>query len=178
MASLTAKQLTFCQEYLLDLNATQAAVRAGYSADTANEQGSRLLANASVRDEVQRLQEIRAQRTSISADRVLRELAKIAFANPSDVISWGPDGVRLKESDGLDPDVLPAVAEVSETQSEKSHTLRVKMHDKVGALTQLGRHLGLFNDKLKIEHDLSGLTDAELEQMEFLASKVTPKRTA
>lgn len=72
--ALTAKQRAFVQEYLIDLNATQAAVRAGYSKRTANEQGSRLLANVSVRSELQAAMDERAQRTQIDADYVLKTI--------------------------------------------------------------------------------------------------------
>lgn len=84
----TAKQRAFVREYLIDLNATQAAIRAGYSASTANEQGSRLLANVSVKGVIEAAMDLRAERTDITADRVLRELAKIGFADIRKTIKW------------------------------------------------------------------------------------------
>lgn len=78
MAKLTEKQKRFCDEYLIDLNATQAAIRAGYSARTANEQGARLLANVSVQEYIARKMAERSRRTGVNQDRVVLELAKIA----------------------------------------------------------------------------------------------------
>lgn len=78
MEPLTLKQEQFCQEYLVDLNATQAAIRAGYSADSANEQGSRLLANLKVASRVRELLAGRAARVEVDADWVLRRLLEIS----------------------------------------------------------------------------------------------------
>ena len=72
MAKLTAKQQRFVEEYLIDLNATQAAIRAGYSPKTANEQGARLLANASVQEAIAKAMAERSRRTGISQDRVIQ----------------------------------------------------------------------------------------------------------
>ncbi len=77
-ASLTPKQTRFVEEYLADLNATQAAIRAGYSAKTANEQGSQLLAKLSVRQAVAEAQAIRSKRTAITQDEVIQGLKKEA----------------------------------------------------------------------------------------------------
>lgn len=77
---LTAKQVLFCEEYLIDLNATQAAIRAGYSEKTANEQGARLLANVSVQEKIAELKAARAKRTEITQDTVIQELAAVAGA--------------------------------------------------------------------------------------------------
>ena len=87
MAKLTAKQKRFRDEYLIDLNATQAAIRAGYSSKTANEQGARLLANVSVQEAIAKATAERSKRTGISQDRVIQELARIAFVNPQNVIN-------------------------------------------------------------------------------------------
>lgn len=77
---MTAKQQRFCEEYMIDLNATQAAIRAGYSPQTAQEQSSRLLSNVMVKNEIARLQAKQSVHTGITADRVLREYGSIAFA--------------------------------------------------------------------------------------------------
>ena len=172
---MTDKQALFCKEYLVDLNATRAAIRAGYSQDTANRIGPENLSKPEIQEEVQRLMESRAKRTEVTADRVLLEFARIAFSNPKDVMDWGPNGIVLKDSDELGVDVIPAVAEVSETQSSQAHTIKIKMHDKVGALTQLGRHLGMFSDKIQHSFDLSSLSDEELGVFERLAAKATAK---
>lgn len=146
---LTPKKARFVAEYLVDLNATQAAIRAGYSAKTANEQGARLLTNVSVRSALTEAQQARAARTEITQDRVLKEIARVAFGDPRDVMTWGPEGVVLKDSSSLTEDQAMQVAEVSETTSSSGGSLKLKKHDKVKALELLGRHLGMFTDKIE-----------------------------
>ena len=86
MAKLTAKQKKFVEEYLIDLNATQAAIRAGYSTESAKEIGCENLTKPNVKVEIDKAIAERSRRTGINQDRVLRELAKIAFVNPGDEI--------------------------------------------------------------------------------------------
>ena len=97
--SLPAKprQARFVDEYLLDLNATQAAIRAGYSAKTAQEQGSRLLSNVIVQDAVAEAMAARSERTQVTAGRVVQELAKIAFADMADYRT-----LQIKDHDKID----------------------------------------------------------------------------
>ncbi|AOG22057.1 terminase small subunit [Acidovorax sp. RAC01] len=83
---LTPKQQRFVDEYMVDLNATQAAIRAGYSAHTANEQGSRLLANVSVQAAISIARKAQQERTGITADRVLTEIALVAFADARELV--------------------------------------------------------------------------------------------
>lgn len=85
-AKLAAKQQRFCDEYLIDLNATQAAIRAGYSPGTAEQAASRLLTIVKVSDEIAREMAERSKRTGINQDRVVKELAKLAFVNIADVV--------------------------------------------------------------------------------------------
>ena len=89
---LYPRREAFAAEYLKDLNATRAAIRAGYSAKTASSIGARLLADAGVARAVEAGMAARARRTEIDADRVVLELARIAFADPRDLMEWGPDG--------------------------------------------------------------------------------------
>ena len=146
-AALTPKQQRFVQEYLIDLNATQAAIRAGYSAKTAEQQGPRLLGNVGVAQAIKAAQDARAKRTNITQDRVLQEYARIAFSNMKDFASFGEDGVILKDLASMDDDAARCVAEVSESTSAAGGSIRFKLHDKKGALDSLARHLGMFTDK-------------------------------
>ncbi len=148
--SLTPKQARFVEEYLLDLNATAAAKRAGYSERTAKQQGQRLLTNVDVQAAVTEAQKARSERTNTEADEVVLELKRLAFSNIRQYVEWGPDGVKLKDSTGLNDAASCCIAEVSETKSEKGGTVKFKLHDKRGALTDLMRHLGLFNDNLNL----------------------------
>lgn len=174
--TLTAKQQRFVEEYLIDLNATQAAIRAGYSERAANRQGAENLSKPDIATAISRAQVARAKRTEITADRVLAELAKVAFANLSDVTDWGAkevafgfddDGKQLPAEDigdavtvkyehapfvePINRDDLPdaikaAVAEVKLTKDG----FAIKMHNKVAALETIGKHLGMF--KTTLEH--------------------------
>lgn len=148
---LTPKQTAFVAEYLVDLNATQAAIRAGYSVKSAARIGVELLNKTQVREAIAANQAKRAQRVEITADRVVSELAKIAFADPRDLMEWGPDGVKLKDSADLTEEQAASVAEVSETTTKDGGSLKLKKHDKVKALELLGRHMGMFKDKVETE---------------------------
>lgn len=145
--TLTPKQERFVQEYLIDLNATQAAIRAGYSAKTAEQQGPRLLGNVGVAEAIKAAQDARAKRTNITQDRVLQEYARIAFSNMKDFAEFGEGGVALKNLADMDDDAARCVAEVSESTTKDGGSVRFKLHDKKGALDSLARHLGMFTDK-------------------------------
>jgi phage terminase small subunit len=147
---LPPKQQRFVEEYLVDLNAAQAAIRSGYSARNAKQIGSNLLGKPRVSLAIRYARALRSERTEISQDRVIKELARIAFGGPRSVMKWGKSGVELKASDELTEDEAAIVQEVSETQGERTTTLRLKTCDKVKALELLGRHLGMFKDK--VEH--------------------------
>lgn len=137
----------FVREYLVDLNAKQAAIRAGYSPKTADRIGPRLLKDADVGGAVEAALAERRERLHISAERVLEELARIAFADPRDVAEWGPDGLRLRDSADLSGADAASVSEVISTRSGT----RLRRHDKVKALELLGRHLGMFTDRIRQE---------------------------
>jgi phage terminase small subunit len=147
---LTDKQQRFVDEYLIDLNATQAAIRAGYSTKTAAVTGSKLLTNANIRACIDEAIAQQSRRTGITADRVIRELARVALLNPKNVVDT--DSARVLP-DALDDD-LAAISSVkiktSSTEQGDSLEREVKFCDKLKALELLGRHLGMFNDKLNI----------------------------
>lgn len=151
---LNNKQKRFCQEYIIDLNATQAAIRAGYKEKTAYSQGQRLLKHVEIQKNIQKAQEKRSIRTEITQDMVLKELAKIGFTDMRNYSTWGSNGVILKQSDELTPEQTAAISEVSETISKNGGSIKFKLHDKVSALEKIGRHLGMFNDKLQLDGDI------------------------
>jgi phage terminase small subunit len=153
---MTPKQQLFVNEYLIDLNATQAAIRCGYSAKTAEAQGSRLLRNVKIAAAVEKAMAQRAERTEITADRVLQELAKIGFSDVRKIFTAG--GALLNPVD-MDDEMAAAVQSVEvitrrkpgdEKEVEEVH--KIKLNDKLGALTQIGRHLGMFTDKSEVKH--------------------------
>lgn len=145
MAKLTAKQKKFVEEYLIDLNATQAAIRAGYSPETAEQIGYQQLQKTSVKNEIDKAMAERSRRTGINQDRVLRELAKIAFVNPGDVINFDEATVK---SDAKEDD-LAAIASVKikniPTEDGEITEREIKLCDKLKALDLLGKHLGIYD---------------------------------
>ncbi len=150
---LTDKQEFFCREYITDFNGTQAAIRAGYSPDSAAAIASENLTKPNIQIRIEELKAERAAMLRITQERILLELSRIAFADPRHVMTWGPDGVELKHSEGLTADQAATVAEASQTISKDGGSIRVKLHDKQKALELLGRHLGIFKDNVKISGD-------------------------
>lgn len=153
--ALTAKQRQFVAEYLIDLNATQAAIRAGYSAKTAEKIGSENLRKPEIAVSLSEAMRARGARTEVTADRVLAEFAKLAFLDPR----------RFYDANGglipvplLPADVAAALSSmevtVERSQGEDGPTYadvkKIKFADKKGALDSCARHLGMFNDKLAL----------------------------
>lgn len=151
---MTEKQKRFCEEYLIDLNATQAAIRAKYSTKTAKEQGCQLLTNINVRARIDAALAERSKRTGVNQDRVIRELARVAFANATDVVDFETaELIQLATSDDT-----AAIASVKVKTIPTSDGLgierEIRMADKLKALELLGRHMGMFTDNLKVAGDL------------------------
>lgn len=148
------RQDLFVEEYLVDLNATQAAIRAGYSPNTANEQGSRLLANVKVKSKIDRAMAERSKRTGINQDRVIEELAKLALVNVADVIDVNTATVL----ENAKPEDLACIQSVKVKKTTKGKNVieerEIRFYDKKGSLELLGKHLGLFKDKLEVETDM------------------------
>ena len=153
MAKLTAKQKKFVEEYLIDLNATQAAIRAGYSTESAKEIGCENLTKPNVKAEIDKAIAERSRRTGINQDRVLRELAKIAFVNPNDVINFRDATVKMTSEENL---AAIASIKVKEIPGEYGNATEreVNLYDKLRALDLLGRHLGMFKDKIEVNGDM------------------------
>lgn len=149
--AMTKKQKLFVEEYLIDLNATQAAIRAGYSPQTANEQGARLLANVSIKNAIEKALAERSKRTGINADRIIQELAKIAFLNPSSVINLKNASVLENASEEDLACISSVKIKKSSSDTGDSIEREVKTYDKIKALELLGKHMGMFTDKFKVE---------------------------
>lgn len=144
---LNEKQKRFVSEYIIDLNAKQAAIRAGYSPKTAEVQASRLLSLVKVQAEITKAMEDRGKRTGITQDRVLAELSAIAFAKATDYVEVDEDGfVKIKPTAGLTDEQKSAIAGIK----KGANGIEIKLVDKTKALEMLSRHLGLFNDKLNV----------------------------
>lgn len=172
---MTPKQEQFVREYLIDLNATQAAIRAGYSTKTASAIGEENLRKPEIASAIAVAQTARAERTEITADRVLKELAKIGFADLRKAVVWrGPiteaaevvvgNQVQLVASDQLDDDTAAAISEVSQT----AQGIKIKLHDKQAALVNIGKHLGMFVER----RELSGPNGAPIEHRDLTEEEI------
>ena len=152
-AKLTPKQRRFVNEYLIDLNATQAAIRAGYSKKTAKDIGGENLSKPAIQAEIQKRQ-VKLQNTlEITQDRVLQEYARLAFYDPRKLFQ--PDGTP-KPIEALDDDTAAALAGLEvreefegagENRTFVGYTKKYKLANKLGALDSLAKHLGLFEPK-------------------------------
>jgi phage terminase small subunit len=152
--ALRPKQQRFVDEYLIDLNATQAAIRAGYSPRTARAIAQE---NLTKPDIATAIQAARAQRTAVTADQVVRELAAVAFSDLRNYVGWGPEGVEVKASVSLSDQAVKAIQDISsvkrirtgansqgDSETVVEHQTRVKLYNKLHALDFLGRHLDMF----------------------------------
>lgn len=144
--SMNARQRRFVEEYLKDLNGSEAARRAGYSAVSAHVHSNRLMRDPAIKAAIDAELGKRSKRTQITADRVLIELARIAFANIADFATFDADHVTLTDSATLGRHRLAAVAEVTQTTTRDGVNVKIKMHDKLAALEKIGRHLGMWKE--------------------------------
>ena len=180
---LTDKQRKFCDEYLIDLNATQAAIRAGYSEKTAYRIGADNLRKHQIEEYISKRQKELSRSTEVTQERVIKELALIAFSNNADYAHVVEKKMKA-EVDGmlvdiLDEDGKPATYRTVEpvlteelTEEQKRALavikkgrdgLEVKSCDKVKALELLGKHLGMFTDK--IEANINDSVKNELSEL-------------
>ena len=150
---LTPKQKRFVSEYLIDLNATQAAIRAGYSTKTAHSIGQENLTKPEIKQAIEKAMQKRQQRTEITQERVLQEYARLAFYDPRKLFQ--SDGTP-KPIEALDDDTAAALSGLEvreefegtgENRTFAGYTKKYKLASKLGALDSIAKHLGMFNDK-------------------------------
>ena len=151
---MTEKQKRFVEEYLIDLNAKQAAIRAGYSVKNADKIGSELLGKTRVREAVSEAIAERSRRTGVNQDRVVRELARIAFSNFSDIVD--PETARIRK-DATEDD-LACIQSIKIKPNEFGTEREVRLFDKRAALVDLGKHLGMWNKDAGGEPGEDGVT--------------------
>ena len=152
---LSEKQQRFVEEYLIDLNATQAAIRAGYrKSEYTDTNANKILANTSVAEAIAKAMAERSKRTGINQDRVVQELAKLAFVNAADVIDVNTATVR----EDAKPEDLACIQSVKVKKTTKGKSVieerEIRFYDKKGSLEALGKHLGMFKDKVEVEADM------------------------
>lgn len=180
-AKLTPKQQKFIAEYLIDLNATQAAIRAGYSKKTANRIASETLSKPLVAAEVAFRQAKRADKLEITAEAVVAELAKLGFCNMQDYMRAGANGDPYLDFSALTRDQAAALSEVTvddyvEGRGEDAREVKrvkFKLADKRAALVDLGRHLGLFKERVELTGKDGGpIETKETDALAVILSKL------
>lgn len=151
---MTSKQERFCEEYMIDLNATQAAIRAGYSVEAAGAIGAENLKKPQIRTRIDRALAEQSKRTGVTADRVVRELAKVAFANSQDVIDF--DNATIKSDAAREDTAAISSVKVKTIPMPDGDGVEreIRMADKLKALELLGRRLGLFTDNVNLNGDV------------------------
>lgn len=176
--ALTNKQKIFVNEYLKDLNATRAYKKAYKnikSEETARVNGSKLLTNTNVAEEIQKRMDERAKRTEITQDKVLKEIARLAFTDITSIVSVKKfktergeySKVIIKDFSELTEEQRACISGVKETKLG----IEVSFCSKERALELLGRHLGMFNDKIQLSGEVktgnpfAGLTTEELKEI-------------
>ena len=142
MSKLSLKQERFCEEYLIDANATQAAIRAGYSSKTAQEQGARLLVNATLQARIQQLRRVQTDRTGVTADAVVEELAAIAFGSIDGIVEISDGEVSITATDKLTQRQKGTIQSIRKNKDGVS----IVFHSKVTALSELAKIFGLVSD--------------------------------
>jgi len=163
---MTPKQAAFVREYGIDMNATQAAIRAGYSPRTARSIGKENLTKPVIAFAIADARKAAEERAIATADDVLRELDAVGFARLTDVVSWGPEHFTVLDSESLPANVKAAVKSVKVKRSRvmkgngedaepwEIEEIAVTMHDKVRALELGGKHRGMFVDKVEVAGEL------------------------
>lgn len=158
--ALNNKQKSFVREYLVDLNATQAAIRAKYSKKSAYSIGEENMRKPEIAKSIQAEMDKRGKRTEITADKVLQELAKLGFADIRNVFN---ENGQLLPVHMLPPEVAASISSIEVVTTripgsdpvEVEHTSKIKFWDKRGSLELLGKHLKLFTDKVELSGRLS-----------------------
>ena len=167
---MTEKQKLFADEYLIDLNATR-AYRAAYPSvkkdEVAAVNGSKLLRNTKIQEYISERMQERQQRTEVTQDMVVKELAAIAFARATDYAAVRGGTVCIKDTGSLSDQQIRAIAGIK----EGTNGIEIKLNDKEKALELLGRHFGMWNDKIKVDGEITannpfeGLTTEELKKL-------------
>jgi phage terminase small subunit len=148
--SLTEKQKRFADEYLIDLNAKQSAIRAGYSPKSAEQQGSTLLSNPKVSAYISERMARHSARTGVNQERIIRELARIAFLDPTTLVNMNDATIKGDASED-DRAAIASVKVKEVTGDFESIEREVKFADKIKALELLGKRFAMWTDK----HDIT-----------------------
>jgi phage terminase small subunit len=177
----------FAQALALGKTGTEAYAQAGYKGNDGN--ASRLKGNERISARVQEIVGRAAERAEVSLERVLRELAAIAFSDISKAVTWGPrvevredehgrpvkiitSALVLVPSDKLDENTAAAIAAVSQNSTG---ALRIKMHNKLAALVVLGKYLGMFDERRQNTNVIYAISDEPMSAEEWKKQYVTDR---
>lgn len=155
-AELEDMQRVFAEQYVVDFNGTQAAIRAGYSENSAAQQASRLLNHDKVQLYLQYLISDRSKRLQVTGDKIVQEIAKIAFANAQDLVDYFDGNVLFNDLDNIEfPEIIKniTVKEVLKDGARIGQIAKIEVYDKVKALELLGKHTALFTENLNLTND-------------------------
>ena len=173
-AKLTPKQEAFVLAYLETGNASEAYRRAydvsRMKPETVKRKAAEMMAHGNITATLEAEQAKIAERHSVTVDRIISEYAAIAFADAGDYFDWGRKGVAVRDKAELTPAQRRVVAEASQTVTESGGTIRVKLHCKLTALDRLGKHLGMFPDKVENTTKMDA-TDAVIKIVQYISSQ-------
>jgi phage terminase small subunit len=149
----TSMQQLFIERYMVHRSARRAAAEAGYSDVQAA--GWRLLQNETICDEIRKRKEAQRRRNELLEDEVLQEMAKLAFVDISDVVDFSGSELTVKDLEEIPEHVRPTIKKVTKTSGKYGDNITVELHDKVGALLNLGRYLSMWVDKTESKNVIS-----------------------
>lgn len=164
--TLTAKQARFVEEYLVDLNGTQAAIRAGYSPKTAAATASRLLRNVKMRAYIAELMAPAVKAAELSAERVLKEMTRLAFYDMTALLDVDDGKITLRDPTSLPEDLRRAIVGIKPVQIGEGLQYECKFADKQKALDSLARHLQMFKDTVVVENVFRIVTEMDDDELD------------
>jgi phage terminase small subunit len=151
LKALSPQELVFIEEYLVDMNPREAAVRAGFKPGQARKHANALLEKQHVQEAIEAAVTARIRRLHLSQDRVLEEYARLAFSNIGDYVDWNAGHITVRAKNEITLDKRAAIQEITETTNREGTQIKLKLYDKKQALDAIAKHMGMFNEKLTIE---------------------------
>jgi phage terminase small subunit len=162
---LTPKQERFCKEYMIDLNATQAANRAGYSKKTAEEQGCRLLRNVKVQKRLSKLRASWMEKYEITEERIMTELSILGFVNPADFFTSSGQYVNIKALEELPPEATRAITGITVNHTMDGTKYSYRFGGKTKALELMMRRYAMLNDRLILDDKMGIFKHADKKKL-------------
>lgn len=151
--SLNPQQKAFVREYLKDNNATQAAIRAGYSKNTAHSCGPRLLEHVGVKAAIAKGRQKAQERADLTVDDIVRSYREIAECDVTSVVGWNAQGeLVVTDFESVPVEVRRCISEIRQTETKDGkRSIAIKFHSKTEALAKLGQYLGMFVQKVEVD---------------------------